>query len=124
MPKKQYQKEKRPSNILKNTYAYTLPVESKADYYGQRFYFPDRKYEDMPHELKCVRNLVAAVLDRAALDLYDNVDRYIQRQAHAWFRSTDERSWSFRWCLQLLDLSPAAGGKLYNEARTKRYARG
>lgn len=119
MSKKQKEKSLNRTS-LKNSYSQTLPVENV---YGQRFYF-STKESVMIQEVKCIRNLIAAVLDRAALDLYDNVDRCIQRQADAWFHSKDESEWSLRWCLDKLDLNLEAGKQLYREAKEKRYARG
>lgn len=58
------------------------------------------------------RQLVSAVMIRAILDLSCTIPSHEQRDARAWFDSESEDPFSFRFCCQILAISPESVIKL------------
>lgn len=55
------------------------------------------------------RNLLAAVLDRAIMDMWVKEDRATRRSAQGWIKARTKkrsRKWSFQWVCEHLDLEP------------------
>ena len=61
-----------------------------------------------PKELVPEQRLLAAVLERAILDLNSRVsiEKNIRREALAWIHCDADHDWSFLWICQYLDLDP------------------